>query len=156
MHCELCNLRSNWKCLWNSWMSWNKTESSPSQWWLGALRQWWRQPLHMAIMCTAICCLCTGEGSDPGTTPQWGGGGANISRFCFSVITAAMERRIPQSLCSRRSISLFWKCSHILIIQWYSHNGNNAAPWCKIDINTWGRPPFFMLISRPSLRLWRW
>lgn len=51
-------------------------------WWLGGLRQWWRQPLRMAIMCTAICCLCTGGGSDPGVTPQWGGGQKSLLLQC--------------------------------------------------------------------------
>lgn len=104
--------RSNWKCLWNSRMNWNKKENSVFQ------------PLRVPIMCTAICCLCTGEGSDPGTTPQWREG-TEISHFCFSVITAATETRIPQSHSSQHS-TLFWKFSRLLIIQWQSHNGNNA------------------------------
>lgn len=127
------------------------------KWWLGGLRQWWRQPLPMAIMCTAICCLCTGEWSGPGTTAQWG-------REEESVTSASVWLQQPRQHESHKAIlstqlSLFWKCSRILIIQWRSHSGNNAphlVTGCNIDINTCGRRPFFMQISQPSLRLRRW
>lgn len=76
-----------------------------------------------------------------------------------SVTTASVWLQQPRKHESHESIllGLFWKCFRILIIQWHSRNGNNAphlVTWCKIAINTWGRRPFFMQISQPSLRLW--